>query len=127
MYQDLLPLHEAYPQRYPHLLESVVHGPEHARFDILFAFPGATLELTHDFRLSGGTPAVRQDFLAAFDRWWRSEREGSAHRMSALPFRGGWFMYLGYELGTQVEPSVPLAPGAGEGCPRPSPCACRRR
>ncbi len=112
VYQDLLPLHEAYPQRYPHLLESVVHGPEHARFDILFAFPGATLELTHDFRLSGGDAGGEHDFLDAFDRRWRSE--GKAARIgAALPFHGGWFMYLGYELGTRIEPSVPVAPATG--------------
>lgn len=114
-YRDLLPLHEAFPQRYPHLLESVVHGQPHARYDILFAFPGETLELTCEFLLTG--PGEGADFLAALDGWWRREQAPPAQHV-ALPFRGGWFLYLGYELGAQVEPAVPLAPGAGEGPPQ---------
>ena len=104
LYQDLLPLHEASPQRYPYLLESVVHGPEHARFDILFAFPGKTLELTPDLQLSGGAAGDRE-FLDGFDRWWRSEACPPLPDI-ALPFHGGWFVYLGYELGARIEPSV---------------------
>ncbi len=111
-YRNLLPLHEAFPRRYPHLLESVVQGPEHARFDILFAFPGETLELTHDFRLGGRDAGGEPDFLNAFDLWWRSEADVPPPE-TTLPFHGGWFIYLGYELGTRIEPSVPLAPVAG--------------
>ncbi|MFQ5488009.1 MAG: hypothetical protein ACE5ET_06155, partial [Gammaproteobacteria bacterium] len=63
---DLLALHERLPQRYPCLLESVVHGTPQARYDILFAFPGETLRLDAALELSGG-PARGGDFLAAFD------------------------------------------------------------
>lgn len=111
LYHDLLPLHRAFPRRYPHLLESVVHGPVHARFDILFAFPGQTLELTHDFRLDGMEGLEGWDFLDALDRWWRSEAAPAPNDVS-VPFRGGWFVYLGYELGACIETSVPPAPAA---------------
>ena len=33
-----------------------------------------------------------------------------------LPFRGGWFLYLGYELAGQLEPSLQL-PTATDGLP----------
>lgn len=111
VYRDLLPLHLAFPRRYPHLLESVVHGTAHARFDILFAFPGQTLELSGGFRLSGMDGPADGDFLDAFDRWWRSEA-GAPPPDTTVPFHGGWFVYLGYELGTRIEPSVPPAPAA---------------
>lgn len=95
---DLLALHRLHPERYPHLLESVAHGA-HGRYDILFAFPGRRLQL-NDPR--------EPDFLAALDREWHRER-GARPLQPALPFRGGWFLYLGYELAAQVEPRLRLA------------------
>jgi anthranilate synthase component 1 len=100
------------PRRYPHLLQSTAGG----RYDILFAFPGRSLTLD-----AGGvlhTPRGRSsgpgDFLAALDRWWR--RHATPLADSGLPFTGGWFVYLGYELAAQVEPGVQL-PRAGTGLP----------
>lgn len=95
---DLLELHRAYPMRYPYLLESVVHGTPSARHDILFAFPGETLAL--------GEPQ-ETDFLERLDRWWAEQRDAIAP-VADLPFRGGWFVYLGYELAGQIEPSLRL-------------------
>lgn len=107
---DLLALHAAQPARYPCLLESVVHGTPSARFDILFAFPGATLELTNLTTLRG--KAVEGvDFLAQLDRWWGAERRVEQGDQPMLPFRGGWFVYLGYELAAQIEPGLCLPEG----------------
>lgn len=104
---DLLHLHQADPKRYPHLLQSVAHGTAQARFDILFAFPGATLVLHPDGRLeSPAGVASGQSFLAALDEWWRQERCATAE--TSLPFRGGWMLYLGYELAAQIEPALRL-------------------
>lgn len=94
---DLLDLHEANPARYPYLLESVAHDDLNARFDILFACPQQTLALN---RLD------EDDFLNRFDREWR--REAIAPVTSPLPFTGGWFLYLSYELAAQIEPTVRL-------------------
>ena len=107
---DLLALHAAQPSRYPCLLESVVHGTASARFDILFAFPGATLALT-DLVTLHGMAVEGVDFLAQLDRWWGVERHPEAGEQSALPFRGGWFVYLGYELAAQIEPGLSLPAG----------------
>ncbi len=118
---DLLALHERLPHRYPCLLESVTHGTPQARYDILFAFPGETLCLDASLELTGG-PARGNDFLAAFDHWWRTLSAPAASDCP-LPFHGGWFLFLGYELAAQVEPvlRLPLATDS----PLPVACAVR--
>jgi anthranilate synthase component 1 len=110
---DLIDLHASNPLRYPHLLQSTAHG----RFDILFAFPGATLRLDPSGALSGPEEAEPGcgDFLAALDRWWSSSPPGGS-APEGLPFTGGWFVYLGYELVAQIEPCLRL-PRAGDVLP----------
>ncbi|MGD9000326.1 MAG: aminodeoxychorismate synthase component I [Granulosicoccaceae bacterium] len=98
-FPDLLALHALNPQRYPCLLESVAHGTSQARYDILFAFPGERITLD---TLEPGT-----DFLAQLDQTWQ-QHTGQGLKDTHLPFRGGWFVYLGYELAGQIEPSLQL-------------------
>ena len=76
-------------------------------FDILFAFPGETLELTSldELRLNGNSLA-NPDFLAQLDASWHADR--CPHIATSLPFFGGWFVYLGYELAGQIEPVLQL-------------------
>jgi len=102
---DLLELHCHNPQRYPHLLESAATGPQ-GRYDILFAFPGESIVL-NDVRSF--------DFLDTLDRRWASESTGQAEPVQ-LPFSGGWFLYLGYELAGQIEP-LPELPVDTSGLP----------
>lgn len=114
---DLLEMHAGHPDRYPYLLESVAtdrngRGPAEAH-DILFAFPGKILRLDPHFRLHGAQGKEVNGFLPALDQWWRSNRVASDPDM-ALPFHGGWFLYLGYELVRQIEPTIRApAPPAG--------------
>ena len=96
---DPLALHRLNPARYPYLLESVVHGTPSARYDILFAFPGKTLTLT-DPR--------ETDFLESLDRLCTEQRTAIVP-VADVPFHGGWFIYLGYELAEQIEPSLRLS------------------
>ncbi|MBX3688131.1 aminodeoxychorismate synthase component I [Dokdonella sp.] len=104
---DLLALAAAWPERYPGLLESVARGSARARHDILFAFPGERLVLAVDGLLECGGVRSAGDFLQALDARWRQVRlAGDAS--SQLPFRGGWLLYLGYELAAQIEPSLQL-------------------
>ncbi len=95
---DLLALHRLNPARYPHLLESVAHGTAHSRYDILFAFPGESLQIA---------TTEQRDFLDDLDGWWRRERI-TGDESCSLPFRGGWFLYLAYELAAQIEPRLRL-------------------
>jgi anthranilate synthase component 1 len=115
----LLPaLKRARPKRYPFLLESTATGGD-ARFSILFAFPGETLALSPDCKLRGPDSllpeegAGRRSFLATLDQWWRAEQPDSPTLTNngETPFRGGWFVYLGYELAREIE-SLPLPPGS---------------
>jgi anthranilate synthase component 1 len=96
---DLVALHEAFPKRYPHLLESAAVGQQ-GRYDILFAFPGESIELRD---------AGAFDFLDALDRAWRAEKVMDLPGQNAeLPFHGGWFLYLSYELVGQIEQRLEL-------------------
>ena len=103
--RDLLPLAAAYPRRYPGLLESVARGNARARHDILFAFPEAALRLDADGVLDERGRRVGAAFLDALDDAWRSERL-PRFADNGIPFRGGWLVYLGYELAGEVEPSL---------------------
>ncbi len=106
---DLLALHSGNPGRYPYLLESVATAAEGQTggesFDILFGFPGRTLLLDEHFSLHGAQGNERQQFLPALDEWWLSHRVAE-DPLTVLPFHGGWFVYLGYELVQQIEPSI---------------------
>lgn len=105
---DLLAVHRAHPGRYPFLLESVERGGERARFDVLFAFPNGKLTLHPGGTLSSDSVDLTGvDFLTHLDAWMA--RTGApVQAPPPLPFFGGWFVYLGYELVAQTEPSVPL-------------------
>lgn len=106
-FPDLTCLHQHNPARYPHLLESVAHGTGQARYDILFAFPGETLTLHPDGRLIQADRLLAgTDFLSAFDGHWQAHRLAPHVATPELPFRGGWFMFLSYELAPGIEPSV---------------------
>lgn len=98
---DLAELHQRHPARYPFLLESVSQSGDHARYSILFAFPGERIVLT-GAELSRG----RRDFLSRLDQAFAGERQH--YIADGLPFTGGWFLSLGYELAAEVEPSLQL-------------------
>lgn len=111
---DPLALHAAAPERYPFLLESSAGAPAQGRYDLLFAFPGESLSLSGGRLRGRHAPQTEgDDFFAALDAW----AAASAPLDSPLPFAGGWFVYLGYELAAQVEPRLtlpadPLLPAA---------------
>ena len=112
--QDLLALHQSNPKRYPFLLESVAQAIDaqtksglQTRFDILFAFPQETLTLSKNETLTGYDDVEGNDFLHNLSQWWQTKRTTSIE-CEALPFSGGWFLYLGYELANQIEPRLEL-------------------
>jgi anthranilate synthase component 1 len=108
---DLLDLHAMAPERYPFLLDSAASTGTAARYDILFALPGPSLTLDSDWRLDG-PGAGPGGFLAALDRWWLGEQQDVA-AVEDLPFVGGWFVFLAYELAQQIEPRLRLEADAG--------------
>ncbi len=121
---ELLALHEAHPERYPFLLQSIAVGAAQARFDILFAYPGERLALLRDGRLKRGDQLLQEgDFLNQLDHSWQ-QTAGHHDASVELPFSGGWFLYLGYELAAQVEPNLALPT---QGFTRELPVACATR
>jgi len=105
---DLLQLHRLHPERYPYLLESVARGTPQARYDILFAFPGKTLVMQSPGEVYLEESRLAGDFLESLDDLWKSECRQTTGTIAELPFRGGWFVYLGYELAAEIEPGLGL-------------------
>jgi anthranilate synthase component I len=106
---DLLALAALDPARYPGLLESVAHGTESARYDVLAAFPQRSFQLDTDGRVRAddGTD-LGTGFLDVLDEACRPNIPVERQDHVALPFRGGWFLYLGYELAAEIEPRLSL-------------------
>jgi len=102
---ELRRLHQAHPARYPFLLQSTASGNELGRYDILFAFPGDSLVLDRRAGAPSTTTAAN-GFLRSLDASWTAARESAGS--SDLPFTGGWFLYLGYELASEIEPALQL-------------------
>jgi anthranilate synthase component 1 len=101
------------PERYPGLLESgapVIDAPGNAgRYDILPMANGQCLRLENPSGLTG-PHAGADGFLAALERWWMELRIPESGTDVALPFTGGWLLYLGYELAAEIEPRLRLPP-----------------
>jgi len=101
---DLLTLHQRNPKRFPFLLESVTASTL-SRFSLLFACPQEKLQVPF---------GDSTDFLQALDERWQQEAaqagEAVINALPELPFRGGWFLFLSYELAGQVEPVLNLPP-----------------
>ena len=109
--RDLLAPAAAFAQRYPCLLESVVHGTAQSRYDILFAFPREQLILHTDGCLRDDAGNAREGrFLDALDAAWQAER--APPQDDGLPFHGGWVLLLAYELAGEIEPTLKLPPPA---------------
>ncbi|MGI9273209.1 MAG: aminodeoxychorismate synthase component I [Woeseiaceae bacterium] len=105
---DLHALHRLNPARYPFLLQSTAAESDLGGFDILMLSQGDALVLEAPGELSGHGAAGHTDFLVALDDWWQEERVQKGSR--EWPFDGGWFLYLGYELAAEVEPTLALQP-----------------
>ncbi|MDH5232040.1 MAG: aminodeoxychorismate synthase component I [Gammaproteobacteria bacterium] len=107
---DLLNLHQLNPSRYPFLLQSTAQGGDNARFDILFALPQNQLVLSADQQLFYDQEVLsgERDFLSKFDTLVLQHQPRNKAEFIDLPFRGGWFIFLAYEVAQQIEPVLSL-------------------
>lgn len=97
-------MHRLAPDDYPFLLESL--GGD-GGYDLLFGLPEAWLMVAEGRLIGHGfSPRAGENFFTALDRWQREEARYAVP--SPLPFDGGWFLLLGYEAITQIEPRLPL-------------------
>ena len=92
---DLLSLHELNPERYPFLLESHHLHDSDSGFDILFAFPGKKIE-SHALKDNDFFSKLDEEYNRSFTR----KSNLINHR---IPFTGGWFLFLSYELVGAIE------------------------
>src|SRR5258706_11584788 len=104
-----------HPHHFPVLFDSAAPGVL-SRFSMLAAWPRASLLMRGDGSLEQhGVRLAGKTFLAALDEWWRAEQQPSDG--SSLPFRGGWVVFLGYELAASIEAGLQLPPlGREAGC-----------
>ncbi|NLR74441.1 aminodeoxychorismate synthase component I [Leeia aquatica] len=91
---DLFLLAARNPAQFPVLLQS--SGPE--GWDILLACPQPVALSSPDA------------LFTVLDAAWRAEQQPVDPDLAELPFRGGWFVYCGYELLHEIEPTVPRFP-----------------
>ncbi len=88
------------------MLESVAHGTAQSQFDILFCAPEDWLVLERTGLMTlNNDPLASDDFLVVLDQQWQKNRSTIKPEVT-LPFHGGWFVYLGYELAAHIEPSI---------------------
>ncbi|MBQ0724856.1 MAG: aminodeoxychorismate synthase component I [Cycloclasticus sp.] len=92
---DLLDFHAYRPERYPFLLEShQLHQPNEGA-DILFAFPGQSIDLT---------TITNNNFFSELDQQFTTvNKQHDLPSGSSYPFTGGWFAFLSYELVAAIE------------------------
>ena len=100
---DVLALHALAPEVFPYILTS--SGPQ--GWDMALALeplqPALSLRATDsdlDLRTQSALADLDEPALAP------------APELAHLPFRGGWFVYLGYEVLHSFEPTVPVHAGA---------------
>jgi anthranilate synthase component 1 len=95
------------PSRWPVFLDSAAQGPL-TRYSMLAFQPSATLVRDAQGRLSGsGVQLGGGGFIDHLAAWLRREST-RRDESKALPFMGGWFVYLSYELAQEVEPVLRL-------------------
>ncbi|GAB3732695.1 aminodeoxychorismate synthase component I [Luteimonas pelagia] len=112
---DLLALHRGAPACWPLLLASAAHGTAQGRWDILMRTNGEGFRLDADGRvrdLDGNGAGT--DFLDVLDAAWQASR--LPREEPRWPFRGGWALFLAYEVAGQVERVLDL-PSAGGRAP----------
>ncbi len=97
---DLLKLVESKPDKYPFFLESSSRGNRQNRNSILFYRPEILLkkQKNQDIKL-----------LNEFDKLWRKHKVNQSKTVfdnRKIPFCGGWFLYLGYEVANEIESKI---------------------
>ncbi|MEE8482183.1 MAG: hypothetical protein V3S12_02420, partial [Acidiferrobacterales bacterium] len=107
---DLSRIQQNNSPRYPYLLESPSGGPN-GRYDILFGYPGDLLELTADNELHLNGRELKAKFFDQLEQWVESETVNTTGIDNIqLPFSGGWFLFLSYEMVREIEPTLEKLP-----------------
>lgn len=103
----LIDIHRQLPERWPYLLASSASTGQLGRWSILMQAGTESLCLKGCGQLDG--PGQGSRFLERL-KSWTGPPTVSPVAAPSLPFHGGWFVYLGYELAGEIEPRLNLAP-----------------
>jgi len=104
--RDLVGIATASSGNYPYLLDSAVPGPL-GKFSLLLRTSDEQLCLHNRGHITG--PGSGPGFLSRLQDWYLQQHE-PAKPDPDWPFVGGWFLYLGYELAAEIEPTVVYPP-----------------
>ena len=116
---DLAALRRVAPARYPLLMASSASALDdsarkHARWDMLLATTGEGFQRDGDGRLHDlAGELIEGRFLDHLQRTWQAGRLPQSDDADLPPFRGGWALFLGYELAGEVEPILALPRAEG--------------
>jgi anthranilate synthase component 1 len=103
-------LAESAPAEYPVFFDSAAQGPL-SRFSLLATAPTASLTRGGRGELDAhGTERIAGGFLDNLKAWTVRENCQRPPELRGLPFTGGWFVFLGYELAGEIEPRLRLPP-----------------
>ena len=101
---DIVDFYNFDRKKYPYLLESSAKGNKRERFSIIFCEPKVEIVKRH---------RKDNDFLKELDQKWEDQKVIQNHKILKkfeidVPFTGGWFVYLGYELINEIEKTLKI-------------------
>ena len=101
---DIIDFYNFDRKKYPYLLESSAKGNKRERFSIIFCEPKTEIVKRH---------LEDNEFLKKLDQKWESQKVLQNHEILKefqieIPFTGGWFVYLGYELINEIEKTLKI-------------------
>ncbi len=117
---DLSLFNQYNPQRYPFLLLSSAARQNNTQYDILIACPQYLLTLNADKTLNCTNKELKlsSGFFDTLEDLYQKNKKNGSDEVSAnecaLPFYGGWFVYLSYEMAEEIEPCLNMPALADE-------------
>ena len=107
---DLMLFNQLNAQRYPYLLKSSAVRQNNTQYDILIACPQYELMLHSDKSLhcTNKDLAVASGFFETLENYYQQNKVEISDNSENLPFTGGWFVYLSYEMAEEIEPCLSL-------------------
>ena len=112
---DLTLFNQYNVERYPYLLLSSASRQNNTQYDILIACPQYVLSLNADKTLDCTNKALPlyDSFFQTLENFYQKDKNEVTHKTGIsnedeLPFTGGWFVYLSYEMAQEIEPCLTL-------------------
>ncbi len=113
---QLLLFNQYDPARYPYLLSSSAARQNNTQYDILIAYPqySLTLDANKKLHCSNAELPLANGFFETLENYYQENHyQENTVELSAgsenLPFTGGWFVYLSYEMAQEIEPKLNFA------------------